>query len=156
MSERLSKQAPPSGARHRARRVGRGPGSNWGKTSGKGQKGQRSRSGSGIGRGFEGGQMPLLRRLPKRGFVNIFRKPVVVVSLARLNLFEEGEVGVEEMKAKGLVPDKALKVKVLANGELKKPLTIRAHAFSKAAREKIEKAGGKAVLVDERPSSARK
>ncbi|MCD6500202.1 MAG: 50S ribosomal protein L15 [Deltaproteobacteria bacterium] len=156
MSERLSKLVPPTGAKHRARRVGRGPGSNWGKTSGKGQKGQRSRSGSGIRRGFEGGQMPLLRRLPKRGFINIFREPVAAVSLARLNVFDGGEVGIEDLKAKGIVPNKAARVKVLANGDLKKPLTIRVHAFSKAALEKIEKAGGKAVLVEERPSGDRK
>ncbi len=149
MSDVLSRLKPAAGARHRRRRVGRGPGSKWGKTAGKGQKGQRSRSGKDIGRGFEGGQMPLVRRLPKRGFINIFAVPTHTVALARIERhFDGGEVTVAALKAKGLVPKKAERVKVLGDGEVTKAFEVKVHAFSASAREKIEKAGGKAVVIE--------
>lgn len=140
----------PEGATHKKKRVGRGPGSGLGKTSGRGYKGQKSRSGYSRMRGFEGGQMPLHRRLPKRGFTNIFKREWAEVNLADLeNLFDAGaEVTPEGLVAAGLIR-KALQnaVVVLAKGELKKALTIRAHRFSASAKQKIETAGGKAELI---------
>ncbi len=149
MSDLLSRLKPAPGARHRRRRVGRGPGSKWGKTAGKGQKGQKSRSGKDLGRGFEGGQMPLQRRLPKRGFINIFAIQTYTVSVGRIERhFESGEVTVADLKAKGLVPKKAKRVKVLGDGEMTKAYNVKVHAFSASARDKIEKAGGKAVVIE--------
>ena len=143
MGTTLSTLAPPPGAKHRKKRKGRGPGSGNGTTAGKGTKGQEARSGPDIRPGFEGGQMPLQRRLPKRGFHNPFRveyAPVNVSSLA--NSFAAGEtVGPEEIKAKGLVPNRTKHIKVLANGEITHALTVRAHGFSKSAAEKIQAAG---------------
>jgi len=126
--------------------VGRGMGSGMGKTSTRGHKGQRSRSGSRMMRGFEGGQMPLHRRLPKRGFTNIFRTEYAVVNLDRLAELGEGNITVELLVKHRMVGKNDL-VKVLGDGELKSPLTVQAHKFSKSAQEKIEKAGGRAVLV---------
>jgi large subunit ribosomal protein L15 len=130
--------------------VGRGMGSGMGKTSTRGHKGQRSRSGSHMMRGFEGGQMPLHRRLPKRGFTNIFRTEYSVVNLSLIaRLQEEGvtEFTLEAFGAKGLLKKRDGLLKVLGDGELTKAVTVHAHKFSKAAQEKIEKAGGKAILA---------
>ena len=143
MSDILSRLAPPPGSRKKVKRVGRGPGSGLGKTSGRGQKGQKSRSGAGVGRGFEGGQMPVQRRLPKRGFTNPFRKDIVVINITKLEVFEEGTVVDPELLQKsGIIKKIGDGVKILGKGELTKKLTVRAHAVSGGAREKIEKAGG--------------
>jgi large subunit ribosomal protein L15 len=146
----LNKLKAPAGATHKKKRVGRGPGSGLGKTSGRGNKGQKSRSGYSGKRGFEGGQMPLHRRLPKRGFTNIFKREWAEVNLAHLErLFEAGvEVTPESLVAAGIVrKSKQESVVVLAKGELKKALTVRAHRFSEGARQKIEAAGGKAEVI---------
>ena len=143
MSDILSRLAPPPGSRKRVKRVGRGPGSGLGKTSGRGQKGQKCRSGAGVGRGFEGGQMPIQRRLPKRGFTNPFRKHLTVINLAKLDAFEDGSVVDPSVLVEmGIIKKLGDGVKILGNGELTKKLTVRAHAISAGAREKIEKAGG--------------
>ncbi len=143
--------SPASGATHSRKRVGRGPGSGHGKTAGRGSKGQKSRSGYTHMRGFEGGQMPLHRRLPKRGFTNIFRKIYDPVNLSNLGRFEAGqEVTPELLHSRGLTGKNAL-VKILGGGELAKALTVRAHKFSASAKEKIEKAGGRCeILVTEK------
>lgn len=139
---------PPTGARKRHKRVGRGQGSGHGQTACKGVKGQRARAGPKSSRGFEGGQMPLQRRLPKRGFRNIFRKEYEVVNVEQLNSFEQGtEVTPALLKEKGVVKLNLYGVKILGDGELKVGLTVRADEFSKSAREKIEAAGGKAEVV---------
>ena len=122
-------------------------GSGMGKTSTRGHKGQRSRSGSHMMRGFEGGQMPLHRRLPKRGFTNIFRTEYTVVNLDRIAELKVAEIGLDDYRKLGLASSKNALIKVLGSGELKKAITIHAHKFSKSAAEKIEKAGGKAVVV---------
>ncbi|MCP4675227.1 MAG: 50S ribosomal protein L15 [Deltaproteobacteria bacterium] len=143
MSDILARLAPPPGARKKGKRVGRGPGSGLGKTCGAGQKGQNSRSGGGAGRGFEGGQMPAQRRMPKRGFTNPFRKTFSVVNVETLERFEDGAVVDPEMLlSSGVVKKMKDGVKILGKGELKKKLNVRAHAASSSAREKIEKAGG--------------
>jgi large subunit ribosomal protein L15 len=132
------------------KRRGRGQGSGLGKTSGHGHKGSQARSGRGKGyaSGFEGGQMPLIRRLPKRGFTNIFRKEVDIVNLEVLESFENGAtVDVDALKGAGKIRNSAKIVKVLGDGELTRKLTVRAHRFSKSAREKIEAAGGTAELL---------
>lgn len=135
------------GSRKKRNRVGRGPGSGNGKTSGRGQKGQKSRSGGSPHLWFEGGQMPLQRRLPKRGFTNIFKKTYELVNLGDLkDLQIDGPLTPEVMKEKGLI-NKIDAVKVLADGDLSGAITIHAHGFSKAAVEKIEKSGGKAVVL---------
>ncbi len=140
-------QAPP-GANKRTKRVGRGPGSGHGKTSTRGHKGQKSRSGGGIRPGFEGGQMPLQRRLPKRGFTNIFKKEYVIVNIQELNIFDDGtEVTIELMQDVGMVKGVKDGVKILGNGELQKQLTVKAHRFSKQAEEKISARGGKAEVI---------
>jgi len=131
------------GIRKERRRVGRGVGSGYHKTAGRGHKGQKSRSGGSIPVWFEGGQMPLQRRLPKRGFKNIFRTEYEVVNIHQLNRFAEGEtVDVETLRASGLVRGKKSRVKILGNGLLTKKITIKAHKFSSTAREKIVQAGG--------------
>jgi large subunit ribosomal protein L15 len=145
---KLHELKPAAGARKARKRVGRGPGSGLGKTSGRGEKGQKSRSGYSAKRGFEGGQMPLHRRLPKRGFVNIFRTEYRTVNVARLNDFESGtEVTPEVMQQAGLLRKGTSGVKILGNGEIKVALTVKAHKFSKAAAQKIEEAGGKVELL---------
>ena len=145
---KLHEMKPAAGARKQRKRLGRGPGSGTGKTSGRGEKGQKSRSGYSAKRGFEGGQMPLHRRLPKRGFVNIFRKTFRTVNVARLNDFEAGaEVTPEVMQQAGLLSKGSSAVKVLGNGELQVALTVKAHKFSKVAAQKIEEAGGKVELL---------
>ena len=145
---KLHEMKPAAGARKQRKRLGRGPGSGTGKTSGRGEKGQKSRSGYSAKRGFEGGQMPLHRRLPKRGFVNIFRKTYRTVNVAGLNGFEAGaEVTPEVMQQAGLLRKGSSAVKVLGNGELQVALTVKAHKFSKVAAQKIEEAGGKVELL---------
>jgi large subunit ribosomal protein L15 len=143
----LSKLEPAPGTRKKRKRVGRGIGSGHGKTSCKGQKGQTSRSGGGTHPWFEGGQMPLQRRLPKRGFNNIFKKEFAIVNLSQLaGLGETGPITPEIMRTRGLI-GKPAAVKVLGDGELSAPLTVHAQKFSRTAAEKIEKSGGKAVVV---------
>jgi large subunit ribosomal protein L15 len=154
MSDVLSRLSPPEGSKKSRKRVGRGPGSGVGKTCGRGQKGQKSRSGGKIPRGFEGGQMPLQRRLPKRGFVNPFRKDWSVVNVGRLDVFDEGAVvDAEALLAAGLIHEVKHGVKVLGKGELGKKLTVRLHAASGGAREKIEKAGGRFEEIPTRSQS---
>lgn len=143
----LSNLRAPNKANRNRKRVGRGMGSGHGKTSTRGHKGQGSRSGSSLMRGFEGGQMPLHRRLPKRGFTNIFRTEYTVLNLDRLAELNEKELTLEKFVAKGLLKRRNELLKILGNGELTVPITVHAHKFSKTAQEKIEKAGGKAVLV---------
>jgi large subunit ribosomal protein L15 len=149
MAKNLSNLRAPKQANTGKKRVGRGMGSGMGKTSSRGHKGQRSRSGSHMMRGFEGGQMPLHRRLPKRGFTNIFRTEYSVVNLSRIaELHEElGELTLDVFAANGLLRKRHGLVKVLGDGELSVAVTVHAHKFSKSAQEKIEKAGGKAILV---------
>jgi large subunit ribosomal protein L15 len=138
----------PSGGSHRDRkRVGRGPGSGLGKTAGRGQKGAGARTGHKRPAGFEGGQMPLHRRLPKRGFTNIHRVEYQVVNLRDLERFE-GSVTVAALREAGLIGTLQRPVKILGTGELTKALTVEAHAFSKGAKEKIEAAGGSVSLAD--------
>ena len=143
----LSNLHAPRKASEKRKRVGRGMGSGMGKTSTRGHKGQRSRSGSRIMRGFEGGQMPLHRRLPKRGFTNIFKTEYEVVNLERLASLGESEITPEMLRKAGVVRSKNTLVKVLGQGELTGAITVRAHKFSKSAQEKIEKAGGKVEVL---------
>jgi large subunit ribosomal protein L15 len=143
----LSNLRAPRKASEKRKRVGRGMGSGMGKTSTRGHKGQRSRSGSRMMRGFEGGQMPLHRRLPKRGFTNIFKTEYEVVNLERLASLGESEITPESLRKAGVVSSKKTLVKVLGQGELKGAITVRAHRFSRSAREKIEKAGGKVEVL---------
>ena len=138
----LSNVRAPKKASEKRKRVGRGMGSGMGKTSTRGHKGQRSRSGSRMMRGFEGGQMPLHRRLPKRGFTNIFRKEYTIVSLERLAALGETTITPDVLRKAGVIK-KQHPVKVLGDGELSTALTVHAHKFSKSAQEKITKAGGK-------------
>jgi large subunit ribosomal protein L15 len=143
----LSNLRAPKKANSNKKRVGRGMGSGMGKTSTRGHKGQGSRSGSSTMRGFEGGQMPLHRRLPKRGFTNIFKVEYEVVNLDRLAKLSESDITPEVLRKAGVVNGKNALVKVLGQGELSKALTISAHKFSKSAQEKIEKAGGKVTVL---------
>ena len=141
----LNQLKRPRGITKRKKRVGRGRGSGHGKTSGKGEKGQNARASGGVRPGFEGGQMPLIRRIPKRGFTFTPKPKYEIVSLESLNRFSAGtEITPEVLKAARLIDKKKLFVKVLGDGELKHPLNIKAHAFSKSALEKIKKAGGQA------------
>ena len=145
---KLYELAPAAGSSAEAFRKGRGPGSGNGKTAGKGHKGQKARSGGGVRPGFEGGQMPLSRRIPKRGFVNIFAKSYVNVNIEQLNLFEDDAVvDAEALLKTGLVRKILDGVKVLGNGEISKKLTVKATSFSASAKRKIEEAGGKAEVV---------
>jgi len=142
----LSNIHAPKKATENRKRVGRGMGSGMGKTSTRGHKGQRSRSGSRMIRGFEGGQMPLHRRMPKRGFTNIFRKEYNIVSLERLAALGETTITPEVLRKAGVIKAK-LPVKILGDGELTAALTVSAHKFSKSAQEKITKAGGKVEVL---------
>jgi large subunit ribosomal protein L15 len=144
----LSNIHAPKNATEKRKRVGRGMGSGMGKTSTRGHKGQRSRSGSRMIRGFEGGQMPLHRRMPKRGFTNIFRKEYAIVSLERLAEIGETTITPDVLRKAGVIKAK-LPVKVLGDGELSVALTVSAHKFSKSAQEKITKAGGKVEVLAE-------
>ena len=148
MKPTLSNLKPARGSRHRKVRVGRGMGSKLGKTAGAGNKGQQSRRGYSRKPGFEGGQMPLKRRIPKRGFRNPFSRVFSVVNVESLNAFPAGEtIGPPEMIQSGLIHARRDGVKILGDGELKVALTVRAHAFSKSAQEKIAGAGGKAEVL---------
>src|SRR5277367_5105358 len=148
MAANLSDLHPPRGSRHRKVRVGRGIGSKMPKTAGAGNKGQKSRKGFSRRPGFEGGQMPLHRRIPKRGFHNPFKRAFAIVNVASLNSFAAGEtVTPELLLASGLVRQAATNVKVLGEGDLQHALTVQAHAFSKSATDKITKAGGKAEIL---------
>ena len=140
---KLNELRPAPGARSKSKRVGRGKGSGLGKTSGRGSKGLRARSGGGTPPGYEGGQMPLQRRLPKRGFRNIFRKEFAIVQLRDLNRFEAGTVvDIPSLRKAGLVNDLKDGVKLLATGEVNRPLTVKVNRASQAAARKIEAAGG--------------
>jgi large subunit ribosomal protein L15 len=151
MAKNLSNLRAPRKANTGRKRVGRGMGSGMGKTSTRGHKGQGSRTGTSLMRGFEGGQMPLHRRLPKRGFTNIFRTEYTVVNLDRIVAQTEGkkvsEITQEDYKKLGLASSKKALIKILGSGELSAAITIHAHKFSKSAAEKIEKAGGKALVL---------
>ena len=139
---------PAEGSRHERKRLGRGIGSGQGKTAGKGHKGQNARSGGGVRLGFEGGQTPLFRRLPKRGFTNFTRKENAVVNLDALNRFEEGtEVTPELLIDTCVVSNEKAGIKILAKGTLEKKLTVKAHKFSSAAKEAIEAAGGNTEVI---------
>ena len=145
---RLEELKPAKGATKKTKRVGRGFGSGHGKTSTKGHKGQKARSGGVKPAGFEGGQMPLQRRIPKRGFTNIFRKEYAVVNLSDLATMSGADtITPEVLKQKGLIKDMKAGVKVLGMGELTTKLTVRAHKFSKSALDKIQAAGGKAEVI---------
>ena len=145
---RLHELQPASGAKTAPKRVGRGIGSGVGKTSAKGHKGQKARSGGGKGPAFEGGQTPLQRRLPKRGFHNKFRHEWVEVPLEKLNRFDDGaEINPEVMLEAGIIKKVGAGVKVLGNGNIEKKLVVKSNSFSKSAMEKIEKAGGKAEVI---------
>lgn len=144
----LNELRAPKGATKKKKRVGRGESSGLGKTSGKGHKGQKARAGGYHRRGFEGGQMPLHRRLPKRGFNNIFRKEFAVVNLSDLGVFSANEVvDWDLLVSKGIVRKKGDGLKVLGTGDIQMAITVKAHHFSKSAKEKIEKAGGQALPV---------
>jgi large subunit ribosomal protein L15 len=143
----LSNLRPPAGQKKAPKRVGRGMGSGLGKTATRGSKGARSISGYSIMRGFEGGQMPLHRRLPKRGFTNIFKKEYAIVNLGRFENLEGSEFTVERLIQLGIVKKLGDGLKILAGGELTRPVTIEAHMFSKAAAEKLQKAGGSAKVL---------
>lgn len=146
---KLHTMKPAEGATFTAKRVGRGTSSGNGKTSGKGHKGQNARSGGGVRQGFEGGQLPLFRRLPKRGFKNaMFKTEYAVINLSDLNKFEDGAVVTPELlKEMGLVKKQLDGIKVLGNGKLDKKLVVKAHKFSNVAKEQIEKLGGKAEVI---------
>lgn len=145
---RLSELQPSPGSKHKKKRVGRGPGSGWGKTAGRGHKGQNSRAGGPKGPGFEGGQMPLTRRIPKRGFTNIFRQPWAIVNLRDLNRFApDSVVDGAVLKEAGLVGVKTRRVKLLAQGEVTVALTVKVQAASAQARARIEAAGGRVEVL---------
>jgi large subunit ribosomal protein L15 len=147
MATNLSTIRAPRKASEKRKRVGRGMGSGMGKTATRGNKGQRSRSGSRLMRGFEGGQMPLHRRLPKRGFTNIFRQEYAVVNLERLAGLGESTITPEVLAKAGLIKRAEQLVKILGEGEVSSALTVHAHKFSKSAQEKIAKAGGKVEVL---------
>lgn len=145
---KLNELTPVSGSVRQPKRKGRGPASGDGKTAGKGHKGQKARSGSSMRPGFEGGQMPLARRLPKRGFTNIFAKKYATLNVSALDRFENGDtVNFQTLKDAGVVKKMYDGLKILGRGEVTKNLTVQAKIFSAAAKEKIEKAGGKAEVV---------
>ena len=146
---RLDELKPTEGSRFAVKRVGRGIGSGTGKTSGKGHKGQNARSGGGVRPGFEGGQMPLYRRLPKRGFTNIFAKQYVTINVEVLEKFENGtEVTAETLKEAGIISKTLDGVKILGRGELTKSLNVKVANYTASAKEKIEAAGGKAIVIN--------
>lgn len=143
----LHELSPAAGSTHVGKRKGRGAGTGNGKTAGRGHKGQKARSGGGVRIGFEGGQMPLARRIPKRGFNNIFAKPLEIINLSALNAFDDGAVvTAQALLEKGILSKCAYGYKVLGNGKITKKLTVEASAFSKSAQEAIEAAGGKAEV----------
>ena len=145
---KLHELSPVAGSKKEPKRIGRGHGSGQGKTAGKGHKGQKARSGGSIRPGFEGGQMPLQRRIPKRGFNNIFAKKIVAINLSDLNVFEDNEViDAKALIDKGIIKKEYDGIKILSNGEMSKKLIVKANAFSEAAKQKIEEAGGKAEVI---------
>lgn len=145
---KLHELQPAAGSRKNRKRVGRGPGSGVGKTAGRGQKGQKARAGGGVRPGFEGGQMPLIQRVPKRGFKNPTKKDYAIINLEQLSRFAEGtEVSPEQLQESGVIKKQKDGVKVLGNGELNVSLTVRAHKFSASAREAIENVGGKVEVI---------
>ena len=145
---KLHELSPAPGSTKERKRIGRGAGSGQGKTAGKGHKGQKARAGRGMRQGFEGGQMPLYRRIPKRGFTCINHKDIVAINVSVLDRFEDGaEVTVDTLVECGIVKNPRDGVKILGNGELTKKLTVKANAFSKSAVEKIEALGGKAEVI---------
>ncbi|MBC8417588.1 MAG: 50S ribosomal protein L15 [Desulfobacteraceae bacterium] len=145
---RINELSPAEGSRKKRKRVGRGPGSGHGKTACRGHKGQKSRSGGGVPPGFEGGQMPLQRRLPKRGFTNIFKKEYNIINVEDLNRFEPNAfLDVEIFRQAGLVKKMMDGIKLLGNGEISRPVVVRIHKVSKTAKEKIEAAGGKVEII---------
>ena len=144
---KLSDLAPYPGSRKKRKRVGRGPGSGHGKTSCRGHKGQNARSGGGVKPGFEGGQMPLQRRLPKRGFTNIFQKQYAIVNVETLQNLSETDITPEVLVNEGVVKNVRDGIKILGQGELTKAINIKAHAFSESAKEKITKAQGSAEII---------
>ncbi|PWM36382.1 MAG: 50S ribosomal protein L15 [Clostridiales bacterium] len=145
---KLHELSPVPGSTHKGFRKGRGAGSGNGKTAGKGHKGQNARSGGGVRPGFEGGQMPLQRRVPKRGFVNIFATKMTAINVSALNKFEDGAVvDAEALKSAGIIKKELDGVKILGHGELSKKLTVKVAAFSDSAKQKIEAAGGKAEVI---------
>jgi large subunit ribosomal protein L15 len=143
----LSGLRPPAGQKKGRKRIGRGMGSGHGKTATRGSKGQRAGTGFGQKRGFEGGQMPLHRRLPKRGFTNIFKTQFAVVNLGRLEKLEGDSFTVDHLRALGIVKKAGERVKILGTGQLTRKITVEAHQFSKSALEKIQKAGGTAQVI---------
>lgn len=152
---KLESLSPPDGARKRRKRIGRGPGSGLGKTAGRGHNGQKSRSGYSRKRGFEGGQMPLVRRVPKRGFHNLFSTELSIINVKTLERFAEGTI----VNAELLLAEKCVKklqdgIKILGNGEISKGLVVQAQAFSASAKSKIEAAGGRAEVVSLKGSPA--
>ena len=145
---KLNELSPAAGSTHVAKRKRRGHGTGNGKTAGRGHKGQKARSGGGVRVGFEGGQMPLTRRIPKRGFNNIFAKPLEAINVSALDRFEDGAVvGAAELLAAGILSKCEYGVKILGGGEITKKLTVKASAFSETAKSKIEAAGGKTEVV---------
>lgn len=144
---RLSNLSPTPGSRKKRKRIGRGIGSGHGKTSCRGHKGQKSRSGGGVKAGFEGGQMPLQRRLPKRGFTNIFQKQFTIVNLSALSAVSETLITPDVLKSEGIIKNTRKMVKILGKGEVTKPITVKAHAFSASAKEKIIRAQGNIELI---------
>lgn len=146
----LSSLHPVRGSRKDRKRVGRGPGSGKGKTAGRGSKGQKSISGYSKKRGFEGGQMPIHRRLPKRGFTNIFRKKYSLINLEKIGKITKKEINLKDLKEAGIIKKESALVKILGRGDISSSKTIYAHKFSRSALKKIEEAGGKAVIVGSR------
>ena len=146
---RLNDLSPLKGTRKKTKRVGRGEGSGHGKTSCRGHKGQKSRSGASIRPGFEGGQMPLQRRLPKRGFKNLFKTEYEIIHVRDLNKLDQGSsLDIDSLKNAGLIRGSKKKVKILGDGEISAPIEIRVHKVTRAARQKIEAAGGKIELIE--------
>ena len=146
---KMHELAPAIGSTKEAKRIGRGHGSGNGKTAGKGHKGQKARAGHGMRAGFEGGQMPLQRRVPKRGFNNIFAKEWLAINVSSLEVFEDGTtVDAAALVAKGIIKTASLPIKVLANGKLTKKLEVKLNAYSASAAEKITAAGGKAEVIE--------
>jgi len=150
----LSALRPPAGQTKTRKRIGRGMGSGHGKTATRGSKGQRAGTGFGQKRGFEGGQMPLHRRLPKRGFTNIFKTQFAIVNLGRLEKLEGDTFTVDHLRSLGIVKKAGERVKVLGSGQLTRGITVEAHQFSKSALDKIQKAGGTAQVIGGTPTEA--
>ena len=150
----LSELRPAEGSRKKRKRIGRGPGSGWGKTSGRGEKGQKSRSGYSSRVGFEGGQMPLNRRVPKRGFHNLFRTEYATINIGRLAELEGSSFSAESLMQAGVIRKLKAGLKILGDGELGRAITVEAHKFTAQAKQKIEAAGGKVVWIGGEPEAA--